>query len=317
MNRKSVLSQIRRRLIAARERILRMLKSAPAAASRLSSRAKAIADNALRAIRRAFACKRKSPRASILRVFGFGRASGSNQLASSAAFPRECKSPRVSILRTFGFGRASGSNKSASSAAFRAVRTAFVRHADAIRYYGVLIAVLAVLASAAIRYRDARMRPQKASMEPESRNVSVQITPAPTAVPREPLLLPTGEIIGAYSADTLSWSETLSQWQTHPAVDFACAEGEAVLAMADGVVRERAYDPLLGNTIVIDHGDGRIARYASLNTLELVAVGQRVARGDVISAAGTCLAEDALGAHVHIAYYLNSVPEDVTAADGE
>ena len=90
-----------------------------------------------------------------------------------------------------------------------------------------------------------------------------------------------------------------------------------MLAMADGVVRERAYDPLLGNTIVIDHGDGRIAHYASLNTLELVAVGQRVARGDVISAAGTCLAEDALGAHVHIAYYLNSVPEDVTAANGE
>ena len=201
--------------------------------------------------------------------------------------------------------------------AFRAVRTSFVRHADAIRYYGVLIAVLAVLASAAIRYRDTRMHPRKASMEPESRNVSVQITPAPTAVPREPLLLPTGEVIGAYSADTLAWSETLSQWQTHPAVDFTCAEGEAVLAMADGVVRERAYDPLLGNTIVIDHGDGRIAHYASLNTLELVAVGQRVARGDVISAAGTCLAEDALGAHVHIAYYLNSVPEDVTAANGE
>ena len=285
MNRKSVLSQIRRRLIAARERILRMLKSAPAAASRLSSRAKAIADNALQAVRKAFARERKSPRASILRAFSFGRASESDQ--------------------------------SVSDAAFRAVRTAFVRHADAIRYYGVLIAVLAVLASAAIRYRDARMQPQKASMEPESRNVSVQITPATTAVPREPLLLPTGEVIGAYSADTLSWSETLSQWQTHPAVDFACAEGEAVLAMADGVVRERAYDPLLGNTIVIDHGDGRIARYASLNTLELVAVGQRVARGDVISAAGTCLAEDALGAHVHIAYYLNSVPEDVTAADGE
>lgn len=288
MNRKSFLSQIHRRLVTARGRILRMLKSAPAVASRLFSRAKAFADNALQAVRRAFTRERKSPRASILRASGSGRASESNQPKSSA-----------------------------SDAVFRAVRTAFVRHADAIRYYGVLIVVLAVLASAAIRYRDARMHPRKASMEPESRNVSVQITPAPTAVQREPLLLPAGEVIGAYSADTLSWSETLSQWQTHPAVDFACAEGEAVLAMADGVVRERAYDPLLGNTIVIDHGDGRIVRYASLNTLELVAVGQRVARGDVISAAGTCLAEDALGAHVHIAYYLNSVPEDVIAADGE
>lgn len=285
MNRKSVLSQIRRRLMAARERILRMQKSAPAAASRLFARAKSIADNALQSAHRTFARERKSPRASILRALGFNHASESDQPASGVAF--------------------------------RAVRTSFVRHADTIRYYGVLIAVLAVLASAAIRYRDTRMHPRKASMEPESRNVSVQITPAPTAVPREPLLLPTGEVIGAYSADTLAWSETLSQWQTHPAVDFTCAEGEAVLAMADGVVRERAYDPLLGNTIVIDHGDGRIAHYASLNTLELVAVGQRVARGDVISAAGTCLAEDALGAHVHIAYYLNSVPEDVTAANGE
>ena len=317
MNIKSVLSQICLRLIAVRERILRMLKSAPVAASRLFSRAKAIADNALQAARRAFTRERKSPHISTLRAFSFNRASESDQPASGAAFTRERKSPRASILRTFGFGRASDGDRPASGATFRVARTTFVRHADAIRYYGVLIAVLAVLASAAIRYRDARIQPRKASVEPESRNVSVQITPAPTAVPREPLLLPTGEIIGAYSADTLSWSETLSQWQTHPAVDFACAEGEAVLAMADGVVRERAYDPLLGNTIVIDHGDGRIARYASLNTLELVAVGQRVARGDVISAAGTCLAEDALGAHVHIAYYLKSVPEDVTAVDGE
>lgn len=281
MNRKNVAFSMRRRFASLHKRFIGMSRRAFGGISALLARARTAAGDAIQAFIGARFRKR------------------------SASQIGACRSS------------CAGSGNSTLGKTFSAVRRAFSQHADAIRYYGVLIAVLAVLATAAIRYRDAHLQPRKMSAEPESRNVAVHLTPAPTIVPRDPLLLPTGEIIGEYSADTLSWSETLSQWQTHPAVDFACAEGEAVLAIADGVVRERAYDPLMGNTIVIDHGDGRIARYASLNTLELVEVGQRVARGDVISAAGTCLAEEAQGAHVHIAYYLNSVPEDVTAVNGE
>lgn len=187
--------------------------------------------------------------------------------------------------------------------------------AGTIRYYGILIIALAFLGTAAYRYRDMRAQPAKSAEIPRGQSVAVQITSAPTEEPPIPPLLPTGVIVAPFSADALAWSETLNQWQAHPAVDFACADGEAVLAIADGTVREKAYDPLYGNTIVIDHRNGAIARYASLNTLELVEVGQFVARGDIISAAGTCLAEEALGVHVHIAYYLNSVPTDVTGGE--
>ena len=50
----------------------------------------------------------------------------------------------------------------------------------------------------------------------------------------------------------------------------------------------------------IRHENDWISRYAALNTLELVEIGQKVMRGDTISAAAnTALSEEDLGVHVH------------------
>lgn len=83
----------------------------------------------------------------------------------------------------------------------------------------------------------------------------------------------------------------------HSGLDIAAPKGQPILAAADGVVVLAAPDLFLtGQTVAIDHGLGLISSYAHLSRLD-VAVGRRVARGEVIGAMGaTGLAT---GSHLH------------------
>ena len=75
------------------------------------------------------------------------------------------------------------------------------------------------------------------------------------------------------------WSETLGQWQTHPAIDIAAEAGEAVCACAEGVVSDAWEDALWGKVIQIEHPEGYVSTYANLSTLKLVKVGDAVTAG--------------------------------------
>ena len=173
-------------------------------------------------------------------------------------------------------------------------------------YYICLALLLVVLGTAAYVYR-LRNDELEYVAAPETGEAPVWSdfaaeTPVPAAT--EPLfaLMPPvpGEVLRTFEADSLSWSRTLEQWQTHPGVDFAAEMGEVVRAAEDGEVIAAYKDVLLGNVIEIRHENGWISRYAALNTLELVEIGQKVARGDTISsAANTALSEEDLGTHVH------------------
>lgn len=187
------------------------------------------------------------------------------------------------------------------------------KHRESIGYYAVLLVVLAALATVAHEYRSGEFRLKKEEGIPDE-GVAVQMQPDPTLAPRvsEPeFMIPVdGKIIGAFSDDSLEWSETLQLWQTHPAVDIEAAAGEAVYAAADGTVIEIYDDSLYGSTIVIDHGNGRVLRYASLNTVQMVETGQWVVQGEVIGSAGFCDAEADKGAHVHLEYFENGTAKD-------
>lgn len=220
-----------------------------------------------------------------------------------------------------------GNHPRHASEAMRALGQAFRRgfvwlkaRREAIGYYSVLAVVLAALGTAAYGYRNGSVRETGAPSATVDPARAAQAQPEPTATPEpteEPFLAPIGgEIIAGYAADELVWSDALGMWQTHPAIDLAASAGEAVVTAADGTVVETYSDPIYGNVIAIDHGGGRVIRYASLNTLQLVEAGQEVARGEVISAAGTCDGEAELGAHVHLEYYVNGAPEDLSAVLG-
>jgi len=139
------------------------------------------------------------------------------------------------------------------------------------------------------------------------------LAPAPSATPEPvrwgwPL---EGEILTEYAPAEPVWSETLGQWQTHPALDIAGSPGEAVYACRDGVVSEAWSDRLWGNVVVIEHDDGYRSTYAGLNTLNMVAEGDAVSMGQVIGSVGqsaTCEAER--GWHVHFEITRDGTPVD-------
>ena len=140
--------------------------------------------------------------------------------------------------------------------------------------------------------------------------------PQPTATP-EPLRFEwpvSGEVVGEYAPDELQWSQTLGQWQAHPALDLAAEAGEAVCACAAGVVTDAWEDALWGKVIRIEHAEGYVSTYANLDTLKLVKAGDEVSIGQAISTVGdSAICESEMPRHLHFELYRDGQPADFEA----
>jgi pyruvyl transferase EpsO len=93
----------------------------------------------------------------------------------------------------------------------------------------------------------------------------------------------------------------------HTGIDIAAPEGAPVSAVADGRVVIAEALPELGNTIVLDHGQGCATLYAHHRAL-LVAAGDNVTRGQCIGLAGAT--GRATGPHLHFETRLGGAPCD-------
>jgi murein DD-endopeptidase MepM/ murein hydrolase activator NlpD len=83
----------------------------------------------------------------------------------------------------------------------------------------------------------------------------------------------------------------------HPGIDIGVPYGEAVHALAAGVVTYAGVRDGYGEVVEIDHGDGYMTRYAH-NSKLLAHVGEHVHAGEVISDAGST--GRSTGPHVHL-----------------
>lgn len=120
-----------------------------------------------------------------------------------------------------------------------------------------------------------------------------------------------GSIIADYSVEALAYSETMGDWRTHEGLDLAAAQGTQVIATADGTVSAVFQDDFMGTTVKIDHGNGLVSQYASLNETPAVAVGDQVKTGTVIGSVGTtAVAENGRLPHLHFAMYQDNNPVD-------
>ena len=109
-----------------------------------------------------------------------------------------------------------------------------------------------------------------------------------------------GKVVAAFSVDQLVYSETMGDWRTHDGIDISAQAGSHVRSASAGTVLSVTQDPLMGTTVVIDHGDGYHATYANLQARPTVEAGDDVTAGQVIGAVGTtAAAESALGPHLH------------------
>lgn len=112
-------------------------------------------------------------------------------------------------------------------------------------------------------------------------------------------------IIKDYAMDSLVWSATLKQYSVHPGIDFQGAEGAVALAAYEGVVTEVTYDQLNGNVVKIDHGDGLVTIYSSLEE-PVVTEGQTVEQGAELGVIGTTATKEMSdGNHLHFEVSLN------------
>lgn len=90
----------------------------------------------------------------------------------------------------------------------------------------------------------------------------------------------------------------------HAGIDFAGRKGSEVVAVGSGIVSASRSLAGYGNLVEINHGNGYVTRYGH-NKKNLVEVGQRVRRGQVIAELGQT--GRATGPHVHFEVWRNGV----------
>ena len=95
-----------------------------------------------------------------------------------------------------------------------------------------------------------------------------------------------GEIVMGFSVDRLIHDVTLNQFRTNDKISISANIGTQVRAASDGVVRSVTNDRRLGNTVVIEHGNGWFTTYSQLQDHILVEEGDVVTKDQVIGGVG-------------------------------
>lgn len=96
--------------------------------------------------------------------------------------------------------------------------------------------------------------------------------------------------------------------EVHTGQDYAVASGTEVLAAASGTVTFSAWHNFGGgNRVVVDHGNGLSTSYNHMSS-NLVKVGQKVERGDVVGLSGSTGAST--GPHLHFEVIVDDATVD-------
>ena len=90
-----------------------------------------------------------------------------------------------------------------------------------------------------------------------------------------------GDVLINYSMDKTIYFPTLEQYKYNPAIVIAATQGESISAAANGRVTSVGYDPVIGNIVVMDLGNGYELTYGQLENI-VVSEGSYVSVGDGI-----------------------------------
>lgn len=117
-------------------------------------------------------------------------------------------------------------------------------------------------------------------------------------------------IVKDYADDHLQFNESLNRWEIHLAVDFS-SENSEVFSVYDGVVKSVDSNSLDGYVIEIEHSDGFVSIYSSLDEQVKVNVGDNVTKGQLIAfASASATNESKDGSHLHFVLLKNGVEVD-------
>lgn len=112
--------------------------------------------------------------------------------------------------------------------------------------------------------------------------ISTTVQPALDFHEEDGLVWPiVGDVLINYSMDKTIYFPTLQQYKYNPAIVIAANQGESISAAANGRVTSVTYDPVIGNTVVMDLGNGYELTYGQLENIT-VSEGSYVSVGDGI-----------------------------------
>ena len=158
------------------------------------------------------------------------------------------------------------------------------------------------VSSAAEKAEAAQTQPEAQPAEEAAAKPEYKVSPQ--------FLRPVGSdtVVKPYS-EVPVYSETMRDYRAHLGADYVAERGETVKAAANGVVKETYTDMLLGNTIVVEHGDITL-RYCGLGSTFLVKPGEIVAAGQDIGSVTAAPFESLLSVHLHLEAEENGIPVD-------
>lgn len=127
-------------------------------------------------------------------------------------------------------------------------------------------------------------------------------------------LAPVTGVVSKPHDDSLPvYSTTMNDFRVHKGIDVATAAGADVLASARGTVSRIWSDPLMGECLSIDHGNGVVSIYKNLavEKAEGVKEGVKVTAGQKLGTVGeSALIESAEEAHLHFEMTYNGESVD-------
>lgn len=113
-----------------------------------------------------------------------------------------------------------------------------------------------------------------------------------------------GKITKQYDEKQLQYSNTYKDWRLHLGIDITAKENADVHSAGNGKVKSVSNDPLLGQVVEIDHGNGIVAYYCGLKT-PTVKAGDLVEIGNTIGSIGSAPFESVDADHLHFEVKVN------------
>ena len=121
-----------------------------------------------------------------------------------------------------------------------------------------------------------------------------------------------GDSLNAYSAGAPVYSKTMKDWRIHTGLDVAAENESPVLACANGQVKETYTDSMLGNVILVEHGD-YLFYYCGLGEDFQVNPGDVVTAGQQLGVVTAVPYEAAEEPHLHLEVRRDGVALDPQA----
>lgn len=122
-----------------------------------------------------------------------------------------------------------------------------------------------------------------------------------------------GYVVKFHDLDTPVYSFTMEDWRCHRGVDISASVGSEVKACAAGVIAGVGNDPMMGETVMIDHGNGLVSIYRNLSPEHPsdIVEGARVEAGQCIGGVGeSALVEISDASHLHFEMKLGGIDVD-------